>query len=174
MLNVPALNSSAAPYRKSLPLVLLLLYRQMFFREAQLLVSLAILWTSCLLFDILVTNVSLPNGVFLVYGLDITQMNSSSDLALLTDNSTIGFMISNAYIIYEKHGLGIEEISNTTEPIFNALELVFHWCVNTFITSVDDGVPSTNIIVRTKYTFPFQPASVLTPYTYRPVRPMQP
>jgi len=77
-------------------------------------------------------------------------MTSKASVPLLTDNSTIGLMVSSAYIIYEEHGLGLMEITNTTQPVFRALEFVFHWCVNTYDTSVLNGRASTKTIVCTQ------------------------
>jgi hypothetical protein len=81
-------------------------------------------------------NVTLPNDAYLEYGIYTSNITSRSQVPLLTDNSTIGLLVSNAHIICEKHGLGLMDITNTTQPVFNALEIVFHWCVNTYDTSV--------------------------------------
>lgn len=92
---------------------------------------------------------TLPNKAYLEYGIYTSNITSKASVPLLTDNSTIGLMVSSAYIIYEEHGLGLMEITTTKQPVFNALELVFYWCVNTYETRVINGTASTQTIVCT-------------------------
>lgn len=83
-------------------------------------------------------NATLPNGNYLQYGIDVTQINSTSRIVM--DNSTVGMQIAAFDVIYQTDG---ESLSfNST---FNALEVVFWFCVNTYKTEVLNGVPSTNV-----------------------------
>lgn len=96
-------------------------------------------------------NVTLPNGAYLQAGamaMNITTPPSTVDgLSVSPTNHSLAFAnepnaewttISNHFIIYQNP-------NSTSQGSFGAFEVLLYWCVNTYSTSVQSGVASTNI-----------------------------
>ncbi|RDW66797.1 hypothetical protein BP5796_09546 [Coleophoma crateriformis] len=101
-----------------------------------------------------IMNLTLPNDAYLEYGVYKTNISSGlaitytpgQQLGLLTDNTTIGPLILDAYIIYERDGANFLEV-NSTNPAyeFDALEILLYWCVNAYQTTVNLGLATTTV-----------------------------
>ncbi|CZR66586.1 uncharacterized protein PAC_16487 [Phialocephala subalpina] len=96
-------------------------------------------------------NVTLPNGAYLqagAMGLNITTPPDVVDgLSVSPTNHSLAFQhepntkrttISNHFIIYQNS-------NSTSQPSFGAIEVLLYWCVNTYSTSVQSGIASTNV-----------------------------
>ncbi|KAF8856529.1 hypothetical protein BDZ45DRAFT_594092 [Acephala macrosclerotiorum] len=96
-------------------------------------------------------NVTLPNGAYLQAGamsMNITTLPSTVDgISVSPTNYSLAFQnesnaewttISNPFIIYQNP-------SSTSQGSFGAIEVLLYWCVNTYSTSVQSGIASTNI-----------------------------
>ncbi len=98
--------------------------------------------------DTVVRNASLPNGVFLIGGADSYNLNMSSAPGI--DNlGTLAFAeepdvlspakLASFFIVYT-HQTSQEELEPSA---FRAMEVMLHFCVNTYEVSVTQGIATT-------------------------------
>lgn len=113
--------------------------------------------------EMLIHNASLPNGIFLTGGAETYNFNMSSPLFgnlpgadasqenFLPSTASLAFSkldgkvsgaIANAFIIYTNQTFE----SRRPEAAFRAVEVMWHFCVSTYSTTVARGVSTTRLV----------------------------
>ncbi|KAH8897278.1 hypothetical protein GQ53DRAFT_837938 [Thozetella sp. PMI_491] len=104
-------------------------------------------------------NASLPNGVSLSTPVAYSYLSAPMDTSIsFSNDSDLGFSsVGHLYIIYSNAGnVSYPRINRTNEAPwqFQAVEVLFHMCVNTYSTAVTSGNSSTEIIVSSYSPYP--------------------
>ncbi len=127
-------------------------------------------------------NATLPNGINLItpvsYAIARFMANVTDTLAFADDQDGLNFTaISRMYIIYSNAG-NISSSSfiwpRDTAWEFHAVEILYYICVNTYVTSVTSGNPTTDIIASSNKPFlvddneplPIVPCSELATFSW--------
>ncbi|KAH8899409.1 hypothetical protein GQ53DRAFT_836453 [Thozetella sp. PMI_491] len=108
---------------------------------------------------IVVRNASLPNGVFLIGGPNSYSLNISSapswtrdpdsllqeSIAFTNESHLDSSALANFFVVYAEEGTG-----GVPEPrTFRAMEIILHFCVNTYEVGVSRGIATTALVDTT-------------------------
>lgn len=119
-----------------------------------------------------VHNASLPNGILLFGGTDTFNMNMSSavdgatganflpvatSISFSKEDARVSSAIANFFIVYTNQTSDL----NRQDAAFRAVEVLFHFCVNTYSVSVSQGTAETILVNSSTILGPSEPTSVV-------------
>ncbi|KAK0630085.1 hypothetical protein B0T17DRAFT_506582 [Bombardia bombarda] len=115
--------------------------------------------------DDLVRTASLPNGVFLVGSPSSFNLNMSSpeinnpaqggflpltaSLAFANQDDKISSAIANAFIVYTNQTTATSTSGSNNTSVFRAVEVLWHFCVNTYQVATSQGVSTSRQVDST-------------------------
>ncbi|KAK0730393.1 hypothetical protein B0H67DRAFT_478915, partial [Lasiosphaeris hirsuta] len=119
-----------------------------------------------------VHRASLPNGIFLLGGTDTFNMNMSSavdgatrsnflpvatSISFSRDDTRVSGAIANFFVIYTNQTSDLSR----QDAVFRAVEVLFHFCVNTYSVSVSQGAVETILVNSSTVLGPSEQTSVV-------------